>query len=386
VTRCFVIGPIGNKFADIGTPSRETYEDALQVFEQVILPACRASSLEPVRADQIAVAGEITEQVFRHLYEDEVVIADVSGGNPNVMYELGLRHTRDLLTLQIGEYGQLPFDVSAVRTIQFSRSDRGLIDARKSLQRALAVGLAEGADPVTATRVWAIGAPPDEAVPGTPEADPSASSGERSTSPEEVEVSGLLERLAAIEDGFPRMTETAESIGELLEELGSAAQDVGREIDALNNSGAPARARLTSVTRFAAQLQPLADRLTGRTQDFATEMTGLDEDVRGVLRFLLEAPERARDPEVDGFLTGLVVLARSARESMEGLSQFEGIVRGLGSLSKTLRRPGLQMAQAIRTMAEATALVDEWEAGALRVRLLRDRSGQPQVEGTQDDG
>ena len=68
-----------------------------------------------------------------------------------MMYELGLRHTRDLLTIQIGEYGQLPFDLKAVRTLAFSRSERGLIDARKLLSRALAVGLAEGGDPVTAT-------------------------------------------------------------------------------------------------------------------------------------------------------------------------------------------------------------------------------------------
>jgi hypothetical protein len=93
--RCFVIGPIGNRFEPIGSPGREIYEDALEIFERVIQPACSRFSLDPVRADQIAATGEITEQVYRHLFEDEVVIADVSGGNQNVMYELGLRHTRN---------------------------------------------------------------------------------------------------------------------------------------------------------------------------------------------------------------------------------------------------------------------------------------------------
>jgi antitoxin component of RelBE/YafQ-DinJ toxin-antitoxin module len=151
---CFVIGPIGDRHAPLGSRERETYEEALAVLEKVIVPACRAVGLEPIRADQIAAPGEITDQVFRHLRDDDVVIADVSGANANVMYELGLRHSINKLTIQIGEYGQLPFDLRNIRTIQFSRSNVGLIDARKELQHALEVGLVEGNDPVAATRIW----------------------------------------------------------------------------------------------------------------------------------------------------------------------------------------------------------------------------------------
>lgn len=75
---CFIIGPIGDKFAPLGSTDRERYEESLEVFEKVIAPAYSEHDLEPIRADQIAVSGEITEQVFRHLFEDEIVIADVS--------------------------------------------------------------------------------------------------------------------------------------------------------------------------------------------------------------------------------------------------------------------------------------------------------------------
>ena len=67
-----------------------------------------------MRADGLLRAGEITEQVFRRLRDDDVVIADLTGANPNVMYELGLRHTREKVTLQVGEYGRLPFDVNVI--------------------------------------------------------------------------------------------------------------------------------------------------------------------------------------------------------------------------------------------------------------------------------
>src|SRR5437899_1697100 len=107
--KCFVIGPIGDRNAPPGSPDRQRYEDALEVFESVIRPACEMLGLDPVRADKIATPGEITEQVCRHLRDDDVVVADVTDANPNVMYELGLRHTRDLLTIQIGEEARLPF-------------------------------------------------------------------------------------------------------------------------------------------------------------------------------------------------------------------------------------------------------------------------------------
>ena len=63
-SRCFVIGPIGSKFAPIGDPARDAYEDALEVFDKVVQPACRSVGLDPVLADQIEATGEITEQEF----------------------------------------------------------------------------------------------------------------------------------------------------------------------------------------------------------------------------------------------------------------------------------------------------------------------------------
>ena len=87
---CFIIGPIGNRHAAQGSDERTTFEEAIQVVEEVIEPACEAVGLVPVRADGLSRAGEITEQVFRRLRDDDVVIADLTGANANVMYELGL--------------------------------------------------------------------------------------------------------------------------------------------------------------------------------------------------------------------------------------------------------------------------------------------------------
>jgi len=368
MSNCFVIGPIGDKFALLGSAERERYEESIQVFENVIAPACDEHNLEAVRADQIAVSGEITEQVFRHLYEDEVVIADVSGGNPNVMYELGLRHTRDLLTIQIGEYGQLPFDLEAVRTIKFSRSERGLIDARKQLSRALAVGLAEGGDPVTATRIWMR---QQQAMqPSTQEATENAVvhiSTESMGEIDEVDADGLLERMASVEDTMPQLAGVVESIENVLTGLGAKAEEMTREMNFLNSSGGPASARLAAANRFSRLLQEPADELTQYTNEFVRNMDDIDGSVNGILEYLSLNPDAREQEDTQQFLLSLINLARVSRQGMEDLSQFAGIAENLGSLSKSLGRPGRQMAQSVRTMAKAAALMDEWESAAARL-------------------
>ena len=371
MTRCFVIGPIGDKMAAHGSPRRLAYEEALSVYEDVIKPACAENELEPIRADGIAVPGEITDQIFRHLLEDEVVIADVSGANPNVMYELGLRHTTGLLTIQIGEYGQLPFDVQALRTIMFSRSERGLIDARKQLSEALRIGIAEGTDPLPATRVWQGGAR-SLMAPRKEDGDESAPQTEGVAQDER----GFVDRMAEIEDAFPILNTTVEELGGVLEALAAQTADFGSEMETISESASAAQ-RLTVLTRYGKSLQKPADELTRLTSAFAGTMTGLDENVRGLLNDMARDPGLLVDEEIVAFLESIAELATGTREGMEGLNEFATMVGGLGKISRALKRPGQQMERAIRAMANSAALVDDWESTA--VALLRARESAKSV-------
>jgi hypothetical protein len=151
---CFIVGPIGDRLEPPGTDGRLRYEQATQIWENVFEPACQRFGMTPVRADKIAESGEIPEQIFTFLRDADVVIADLTGGNANVMYELGLRHTRDKITIQIGEHERLPFDVNTIRTVKFKRTEAGLIDARNALEEAIRAALNGDGKPVTATRVW----------------------------------------------------------------------------------------------------------------------------------------------------------------------------------------------------------------------------------------
>jgi hypothetical protein len=114
---CFVIAPIGEE----GT---ETRARADQILKHVITPVAKECGYTAVRADKISEPGIITSQVIQHLVEDPLVIADLTGRNANVFYELAVRHAVKKPVVQIIEIGEsIPFDVAATRTIQIDHRD-----------------------------------------------------------------------------------------------------------------------------------------------------------------------------------------------------------------------------------------------------------------------
>ncbi len=69
----------------------------------------------------IAHAGSITNVVIRRTINDDLVVADLSGHNPNVFYELAVRHAAGKPCIHIMEEGtsKIPFDVSDQNTLNY---------------------------------------------------------------------------------------------------------------------------------------------------------------------------------------------------------------------------------------------------------------------------
>lgn len=111
--KCFVICPISEE----GTEIRRRSD---QVLNHIIKPVAKECGYETVRADQISEPGIITSQVIQHLLHDDLVIADLTARNPNVYYELAVRHAVRKAVVQIIHYDEpIPFDVAPTRTIKF---------------------------------------------------------------------------------------------------------------------------------------------------------------------------------------------------------------------------------------------------------------------------
>lgn len=123
---CFVIAPIGESDSD-------TRKRSDQVLKHVIIPAVASLGYEAVRADQIEKPGIITSQVIQHIITDSLVIADLTEYNPNVFYELAIRHAlRKPFIHLIQEGERIPFDVANTRTIHVNHRDLDSVDSAKN--------------------------------------------------------------------------------------------------------------------------------------------------------------------------------------------------------------------------------------------------------------
>ncbi|MEN6341758.1 MAG: hypothetical protein ABFC89_04275 [Methanospirillum sp.] len=111
---CFIIAPIGES----GTTTR-TRTDKL--IRYLIEPALQEFGLVPRIANRMSDGGDIQRQIVMNLIQAPLVIADLTDGNPNVFYELGIRHLTEQPCIHMIEDGNdIPFDLSSMRTIFYN--------------------------------------------------------------------------------------------------------------------------------------------------------------------------------------------------------------------------------------------------------------------------
>ena len=124
---CFIDMPFGKK-----TDPRTGVEiDCDQIYEDAIRPAVEEAGLTCIRGDEERTGGIIHRAMFARLLLCDFVIADMTTANPNVFYELGVRHAaRPYTTIPIfATIGAPPFDVACVRAIPYTLKD-GRIEER----------------------------------------------------------------------------------------------------------------------------------------------------------------------------------------------------------------------------------------------------------------
>jgi predicted nucleotide-binding protein len=123
---CFVIAPIG----DLGSEIRQRSEDVLEYF---IKPVVESVGYKVEQSDQIARPGNVSARVVQRVLNADLVIADLTFLNPNVMYELGIRHSfRKPAILISSDMRYVPFDVSGLRTIIFDINDISSVEKARA--------------------------------------------------------------------------------------------------------------------------------------------------------------------------------------------------------------------------------------------------------------
>lgn len=115
-------------------------EDFNEVFDFAIKPAAEAAGFDCRRADHAVASWAINAEIVEGIFLADVIVADLTGSNANVFYEVGIAHTIDNKTILIcEETGKpLPFDLAAYKVIFYRKGINGIQEVlRNRLEAAL---------------------------------------------------------------------------------------------------------------------------------------------------------------------------------------------------------------------------------------------------------
>jgi len=132
---CFVIGPM----ADLSRLNR--------LAKNIVAPVVEPLGYE-VKIPEQPDIGNVMDQVVELLDRADLVVGDLTGGNPNVFYELGIRHSLGLVYVVLKEKApalgktiadeKTPFDLAAYRytTVDFDDMTQSIDQVRHAVEKA----------------------------------------------------------------------------------------------------------------------------------------------------------------------------------------------------------------------------------------------------------
>lgn len=116
-------------------PFQEPYNT---IYNNHIKPAVEKSELKILRADNIFSTSAVVEDIWEYINKASFLIADVTGRNPNVFYELGIAHTIGKNVIIIAQNkDDVPFDLKHIRHFTYSNDEDGLQKLESDLDNVI---------------------------------------------------------------------------------------------------------------------------------------------------------------------------------------------------------------------------------------------------------
>jgi hypothetical protein len=103
-------------------------DEITEVYENIVLQCVEEKGLTCRRANDFSSNKAIMEDIWKAICSSRIVLADLTGFNVNVLYELGIAHTVGKETIMINQRNEnikFPFDLSHIRRIEYDNSAAG---------------------------------------------------------------------------------------------------------------------------------------------------------------------------------------------------------------------------------------------------------------------
>lgn len=337
-------------------------EDFRSIYDRIIEPAILEAGFTPVRADTALDQQNVMADVIRGLAAAALVVADLSGPNPNVMYELGIAHALNKPTVLISQnLEDVPFDLRAYRVQTYTTHFEEAAELRRHLAKVAAEhreGSIDFSNPVA-----------DFAPDRLPATESSAEGGAEAGQPPapEPEEAGFIDHLAEAEEKGAAFVRTLGTIGMETGAVGDRMSEHTARLEALSE-GEPGAAGAVQWKRIGIQaahdLDAYADRLEEVLPELEEQAETLSEASLGYATWLKDTDDHEQRRE---FRESTGELAEAIEGSLGQVLEFRQSLSGLHGVTRPLTNASKRAA---RNLDRLTTVLEQMMSWAVRAQAL----------------
>ncbi len=329
---------MNKKAAFVLMPFAEEFED---VYQYLIADGLESAGYIVKRADDIKSQNNIIGDIIEGIVNSDILVADLTGANPNVYYELGVAHTLNKKVILITqEIDELPFDLRSYRVIGYSTHFSKMNQAKKELSE-LARDAFNGTLP--------FGNPVKDFGNTNPSLE-AFKNIENLSEKITTDDFGLIDYRVMLEDGFEKLERIISEVGSKL--TNEVTPEITKSGEKLNTGKYNTKQQRNIIRELAKHLQGYGAFLTPSNEEYRLLLKDIESSLENLLSGDYELENEEAEQELQNFLD---VLSGVEAAALEGRQSFVSLIETMESLpkiEKTFNRSKIFMATELKTFVD----------------------------------
>jgi hypothetical protein len=330
-------------------------DDFNKIYDSFISVSLIEAGYDVFRADDIHSQQNILKDIVESIVKSDLIVADLTGSNPNVFYEVGLAHAfqKDAILIT-QEIDDLPFDLRSYRIISYNTQFYEINKAKIELIKL------------------AVGARNKEVPFGSPVTDFMSGLSDKTIIQEEKAVkstageAGLLDYLVDMEDGFEKLTETVSCVALEMETISKATTLETERLKKLSESGGSARTKRVVIINLAQHYSRFAEKLSRYNDDYNSSLSSTSTG----LEFVIRAQKPTNDDEkrqLNAFIDQMDITKQNIQEAKVGIDSLIEITKALPRVERTF---SIAADNSVRQLEKYSQNLDQSISMVVRARQL----------------
>lgn len=312
------------------------------VYKYFISESLQDSGYTVLRADDIKSQNNIIGDIIEGIVKSDLVVADLTGANPNVYYELGIAHALNKKVILITqEIEELPFDLRSYRVVGYSTHFAKMNQAKKELSE-LALESFKGTLP--------FGNPVKDfgnIKHFSESTDNNLATDELEALPEDL---GLFDYRVMLEEGF-------EELGSIVTEVGTklnveVTPEITKTGEKLNSGKHNTKQQRNIIRDLAKHLLDYGAFIQPKNYKYKELLRDIETSLENMLIGSFELGSEETEQGLQGFLDVLLGVEKAAFEGRQGFAALIETMDSLPRIEKNFNRANTFMATELKTFVD----------------------------------